>query len=169
MTDDTSKPIVNFDELEFMDFGHGEKFAAKLGQIGQRIGSEGIGCMLTVVEPGKRAFPFHNHHNIHEMFVILEGEGTYRHGETEYPVRAGDVLAAPAGGPETAHQIINTGSATLKYLGLSTSPDTEVVEYPDSGKFGVVSRFDWSNPDGGGIRFLGRKGEGLDYWDGEDG
>jgi len=169
MMSDAPKPILNLDDVAFMEMGHGETFAAKLGQIGQRIGSTGVGCMLIVVEPGKRAFPFHNHHNIHEMFVILEGEGTYRVGGTEYPVRAGDVLAAPAGGPETAHQIINTGSTTLKYLGISDRPDTEVVEYPDSGKFGVGSRFDWSNPEAGGIRFVGRKGESLDYWDGEDG
>ena len=100
--------------------------------------------------------------------MILEGEGTYRFGKDTYPVRAGDVLAAPTGGPETAHQIVNTGTKTLKYLGVSAAAGTtEVVEYPDSGKFAVTSRFDWHNPSGGGIRYVGRQANSLDYWDGE--
>ncbi|MHA1547981.1 MAG: cupin domain-containing protein [Alphaproteobacteria bacterium] len=165
---DRAKPVVNIDELDFKDFGNGEGFQAKLGRIGERIGAEALGCMLTIVEPGKKAFPYHVHHAMEEMFVLLEGTGEYRFGAERYPIRAGDVLAAPAGGPEVAHQIINTGDVPLKYLGLSTKTRTEVVEYPDSKKFAVNSRFDWSNPDGGGVRFIGRSEGGLDYWDGED-
>ena len=104
-----------------------------------------------------------------EAFVILEGDGTYRHGDQQFPVRAGDVCAAPAGpGAARAHQLINTGSTTLRYLGLSTKIDTEVVEYPDSGKFGVISHFDWGDPQAGGIRFIGRVNMSLDYFDGEE-
>ena len=51
-----------------------------------------------------------------ELFIILEGEGTYRFGDESYPVKAGDVLGAPAGGSETAHQIINTGTVPLRYF-----------------------------------------------------
>ncbi len=82
-------------------------------------------------------------------------------------MKAGDVLAAPTGGPETAHQIINTGAAALKYLGISASPgDTDVVEYPDFEKFAVSSRFDWATGKGG-VRYIGRVENSLDYWDGE--
>ena len=90
--------------------------------------------MLHVVEPGKKAFPFHAHHVTQELFVILEGEGTYRFGDESYPVKAGDVCAAPTGGPEVAHQIVNTGKTALKYLGISANPTGigDVVEYPDS-------------------------------------
>jgi uncharacterized cupin superfamily protein len=164
---DPIKPVMNIADVPLRDNGHGDKFTAKIGSFGRAIGSTGIGCMLHVVPPGKRAFPYHNHHGIHEMFVITEGEGQYRFGKETYAVRAGDVLAAPAGGPETAHQLINTGDKDLKYLGISTSVATEVVEYPDSGKFAVTSRFDWSNPAAGGIRFIGRKDQTIDYWDGE--
>ena len=153
--------------MPLRDNGHGEKFAAKIGSFGHMIGSAGIGCMLHEVAPGKTAFPFHAHHAIHELFVILDGEGTYRFGAETYPVKQGDVLAAPTGGPEVAHQITNTGGGTLRYLGISTKVDTEVVEYPDSGKFAVMSRFDWSDPDAGGIRYIGRRDSALDYWDGE--
>jgi uncharacterized cupin superfamily protein len=163
----TAKPVINIADVPLRDNVHGDRFAAKVGSFGATIGSTGIGAMLHVVEPGKAAFPFHAHHQTHELFVILEGEGTYRFGEDRYPVKAGDVLAAPTGGPETAHQIVNTGGAPLKYLGISASPGTtEVVEYPDSGKFAVSSRFDWATGTGG-VRHVGRVEDSLDYWDGE--
>jgi uncharacterized cupin superfamily protein len=43
------------------------------------------------------------------------------------------VVACPTGGPEVAHQIINTGVADLRYLALSTQVAVEICEYPDTG------------------------------------
>jgi uncharacterized cupin superfamily protein len=160
------KPVINVADVPLRDNVHGDRFAAKVGSFGRLIGSTGLGVMLHVVDPGKRAFPFHAHHNIDEVFYILEGEGEYRFGDKSYPVRAGDLCAAPSGGPETAHQLVNTGTLPLKYLGISTSVASEVVEYPDSGKFAVTSRYDWATGQGG-VRYIGRAGETLDYWDGE--
>ena len=162
------KPVINLADVPLRDGGNGTSFKAKIGSVGKSIGSTGIGAMLHVVEPGQKAFPFHVHHQIHELFVILEGEGTYRFGKERYPIKAGDVCAAPTGGPELAHQIINTGTQPLKYLGISTMAGTEVAEYPDSGKFAVFSRFDFSNPKAGGIRFIGRPDISLDYFEGEE-
>ena len=166
MNDQPAKPVINVADVPLRDNGHGEKFQAKVGSFGRMIGSTGIGCMYTIVPPGKRAFPFHVHHVLHEMFVILAGTGEYRFGEKTYPVKPGDVCAAPPGGPEVAHQLINTGDTDLKYLGISTSANTEVIEYPDSGKFAVTSRYDWSTGKGG-IRVIGRTEQSLDYWEGE--
>jgi uncharacterized cupin superfamily protein len=161
------KPVMNIADVPLRENAHGDTFAAKIGSFGRMIGSTGIGVMLHVVEPGKKAFPFHAHHQTQELFVILEGEGTYRFGKDSYPVKAGDVLAAPTGGPEAAHQIINTGTKTLKYLGISANPGGgDVVEYPDSNKFAVSSRFDWETGKGG-VRYIGRQETSLDYWDGE--
>jgi uncharacterized cupin superfamily protein len=81
-----------------------EAFAAKLGQFGPLIGMKQLGCRLVVVPPGKKAWPYHAHHVNEEMFFILAGSGTLRLGGEEHPVKAGDVIACPAGGPETAHQ-----------------------------------------------------------------
>jgi uncharacterized cupin superfamily protein len=161
------KPVINLSDVALRDTGNGEGFEAKVGSFARQIGSTGMGVMLHVVEPGKKAFPYHVHHQIHELFVILEGEGTYRFGTETYPIKSGDVCAAPTGGPENAHQLINTGTTQLKYLGISTMTDTEVVEYPDSGKFGITSRYDWSTQSGG-VRHLGRPGTSLDYFDGEE-
>jgi len=160
------KPVARLADLPLRKSGNGDAFEAEINSFGPTIGSTGIGCMLHVVQPGKKAFPRHAHHQIHELFIILEGEGTYRFGDESYAVKAGDVCAAPTGGPETAHQLINTGSKPLKYLGVSTMTDTEVVEYPDSDKFAVTSRFDWSTMSGG-IRFVGRTKDTLGYFDGE--
>lgn len=165
-----TKPVINVADVPLNDFGNGKGFAAKLGRISPEIGSTGIGCLLTVVPPGKKAFPFHNHHVMHELFVILEGTGTYRFGEGRYPIKAGDVLAAPPGGPEAAHQIVNTGEVDLKYLGISDIPsdDAEIVEYPDSGKFMAMSRSDGGGPMTAKFRVMGRERPALDYWDGEE-
>lgn len=162
-----TKPVINLADVQLRENGHGEKFAAKIGSFGKMIGSTGMGVMLHDVPPGKAAFPFHAHHQTHELFVILEGEGTYRFGTETYPIKANDVLAAPTGTGKVAHQIINTGTVPLRYLGISANPgDTDVVEYPDSSKFAVSSKFDWATQSGG-IRFVGRQESSLEYWDGE--
>jgi uncharacterized cupin superfamily protein len=49
------------------------------------------------------------------------------------------VIACPTGGAEVAHQIINTGATTMRYLSLSTIAELEACEYPDSGKVLVAS------------------------------
>lgn len=162
-------PVKNIDALEMMDFASPNgKFKARLGRIGPVIGTEKLGVMLTVVEPGKRAFPFHVHHELEELFYIIEGTGEYRFGDETHSIRAGDVLAAPTGGPERAHQIINTGNENLKYLAMSTNGEPDVVEYPDSGKFLVYSQSEQGNPQNARIRFIGRTDMSIGYFDGED-
>ena len=138
-------------------------------RIGPMIGVKDLGISYSEVPPGKSACPFHNHHVEDEMFIILAGEGTYRFGPDSYPIKAGDVLGAPAGGQDTAHQIINTGTTPLRYYGISTMSLADVCEYPDSGKFGVFSRHTRNPYDQSTIRHLDRVGTGLDYWDGEPG
>ena len=73
------------------------------------------------------------------MFLILEGEGELRFGDQRHPIRRHDVIACPTGGPEVAHQIINTGITTMRYLALSTLVEVEACEYPDSGKVSIVT------------------------------
>jgi uncharacterized cupin superfamily protein len=159
-------PIVNIADVPLQDVGRGEKFAAKVARVAPMIGSTGLGCMLTVVPPGKRAFPFHRHHVIHEMFFILSGAGEYRLGDKTHSLRAGDVIAAPAGAEP--HQIINTGSEDLRYLGLSTLGEVDVVDYPDSGKMAVAAGIKNADFTTATYRGIGRI-TAADYWDGESG
>ena len=165
------KPVVHIDEVGGFPMAPGggsERFGATVGPIGESLGLTLLGAMLTVVEPGKRAFPFHNHLGNDEMFVILEGEGTYRFGGEEYPVRAGSVCGAPKGGPDRAHQLVNSGDRPLKYIGISTRNDPEIVEYPDSGKYAALAIAPGESFMAAHLKVVGRAGETLDYWDGED-
>ncbi|MBL4597176.1 MAG: cupin domain-containing protein [Robiginitomaculum sp.] len=165
-----SKPFISMDDVPLIDFGNGGKFAAKLGRIGPLIGAKNMGCMLTIVPPGKCAFPHHAHITDDEMMVILAGEAIYRFGTDEYPVKAGDVLGAPPGGAEVAHQLINTGTEDLKYLAFSTNGETSVVVYPDSDKFVVSAGIPQNaSPGEAEFRHLGHIGQGAaSYFDGED-
>ena len=169
MTQDKQpKPVMNINDASLMDFGSPKgKFQAKLGRMGPAVGAEKLGAMLTIVEPGKIAFPFHVHHAIEEMFYIIEGNGEYRFGEETYPVKAGDLLSAPTGGPERAHQLVNTGDVTLKYLAFSTMDNVDIVEYPDSDKFLAFASED-GTPQTARMRHLGKQGSQVDYFDGED-
>nr|WP_319513035.1 cupin domain-containing protein [uncultured Cohaesibacter sp.] len=167
MSKEMITPLVNLAELELKAGGNGEQFQSRLGRIGSLIGLEKLGLMLTVVEPGMKAYPFHAHAANDEAFIILEGEGTYRFGDKTYPVKEGDVLAAPAGGADVAHQIINTGTVTLKYIGISTKVEPEIVEYPDSGKFAAVARVRGESFLSAEFKHIGRVTDTYDYWDGE--
>lgn len=171
-----TKPILNITDVELTPRGAGfaasgpaaERFDAKMGFIGPRVGAHKLGYNITAVPPGKRAFPFHNHRVNEEMFFVLQGTGEVRIGEETYPIRSGDVIACPPGGKETAHQIINTGSEELRYLAVSTKLSPEIAEYPDSGKFGVLAELP-ADADGKPQRFVfvGREGNSVDYWEGE--
>jgi uncharacterized cupin superfamily protein len=164
-----TKPVINIADVSLRDGGNGAQFVAQLGRIGPAIGASKLGCQLHVVPAGKKAFPRHAHHVNEEMFFVVSGEGTYRLGEDSYPIRAGDVISAPAGDVATAHQIVNTSAGELRYLAFSTRLDPDVVEYPDSNKFAVASMV---SPDkgliGAKLAYIGRREGSLSYFDGED-
>lgn len=171
-----TKPLINIAEVELQPRPAAmnptgptaDRYDAKMGFIGPRIGAQKLGYNITAVPPGMRAFPFHNHRVNEEMFFVLQGTGEVRIGERTYPIRAGDVIACPAGGKEAAHQIVNTGTEELRYLAVSTKLSPEIAEYPDSGKFGVLAEFG-PGPDGKpqAFRFIGRENLGVNYWEGE--
>jgi uncharacterized cupin superfamily protein len=162
------KPIVNLDELSPEHVSHGDKFEVLDGPIGSVVGAKQLGYSLAIVPPGKRAYPFHCHHVNEEMFLVLEGQGMVRIGEHEHPIRKGDVIAAVAGGRETAHQIVNTSDRELRYLMVSTMVPAEVVEYPDSSKVGVyVGAAPGGDAKKRTFSHRGRLGPALGYWDGE--
>ena len=132
-------PIMNLDDVAFDDVEENGLYTSRRGQIAAHIGARNLGYNLTVLPPGKAQCPFHNHHAEEEMFLILDGEGELRFGDRRYPIRRHDVIACPPGGPEVAHQIINTGTTPLRYLALSTIAAVEACESPDSGKVLVAS------------------------------
>lgn len=163
------KPIVNIADVPLRRQAHGRSFDAQLGSVGALIGARKLGYRLIVVPPGKRAFPFHAHHANEEMFFVIEGRGTFRHGTQTWPVRAGDVISARAGGHDSAHQFINDSDAELRYLAVSTMLEPDVIEYPDSRKFAV---FSGAAPGGDKAQrtfsICSRTRDAVEYWEGED-
>ncbi len=167
-----TSPILNIDNVELIDLAERarqrgtamptERYGGQIGMISQKIGAQKLGYNLSIIAPGKRAFPKHSHRANEEMFFVIAGQGELRLGDAVHPVRAGDVIACPVGGVDTAHQLVNTGTQDLKFLAVSTMEYPELCEYPDSGKFLVRSGFAADD-----FVAIGRSGEHLDYWDGE--
>lgn len=163
-------PIVNLEDIaleprppRFRPTGRAaERFDARLARLSPQLGLTQLGLSVVSVPPRMRAFPFHSHRREDELFVVLAGVGQLRLGEAVHPVRAGDIIGCPAGGPESAHQLVNTGTGELRYLAISTQAPVEVCHYPDSGKLGVFAELPT-----GAFRFLARENEPVDYWDGE--
>ncbi len=161
-----SKPIINIDELQYTSFGKGEKFQADRAPVSAHIGGKTLGYSVIRLKPGKRAWPYHAHYAIEEMFYILSGTGTLRHAGEEYPLCAGDFVSSPPD-PNQPHQIVNTSDEELTYIALSTMLSTDVMLYPDSGKYGVWhgDLNDMHSPDN--FKVFARRETAVDYWDGE--
>lgn len=161
-----SRPLINLDELEYTSFGKGNRFEAERSAVSPLIGGKQLGYAVIKVRPGKRAWPYHSHHAIEEMFYVISGTGTLRHAGDEYPIRAGDFICSPAD-PEQPHQIVNTSEEELVYIALSNEMKTDVMLYPDSGKYGVWhgDPSDFKAP--GNFIVFARRETAVDYWDGE--
>lgn len=160
------KPIMNLDDAVFDDIEDNGFYTSRRASIGKHIGARQLGYNLTVLPPGKAQCPFHNHHGDEEMFLILEGSGELRFGSERYAIRAHDVIACPAGGPEVAHQIINTGAVPMRYLALSKQSAIETCEYPDSGKIMIYA--DPAEQGGKPLWKMFRAENTVDYYDRED-
>jgi len=157
--------IINLDDLPLHWLKSGSRFEVGVSGVDKPLGLDGLGATLHVVPAGKIAWPFHRHHGQDELFLILAGSGEVRMGDERLPVRAGDLIGAPAGGD--AHQIINSSDSELRYFAFSNRTRAEVIEYPDSGKIAVdiVSGNDRDPP-----RLFSVEGRmtPMSYWDGED-
>ncbi len=148
------------------DNDHAERFAARLTLLGKALGTSQIGLTVTEVPPGRAAWPRHFHHVNEEVFWILEGEGRLRYGDTDRALAPNDwVRIAPGTG--IAFQIRNEGTVPLRYLALSGLSPTDVFEYPDSGKIGVVTGGGGPMRGPHGRLFFTKLDHQTPYWDGE--
>jgi mannose-6-phosphate isomerase-like protein (cupin superfamily) len=91
---------------------------------------------LILVDAPTRAGPAVHRHPYAEVFVLVEGEGTFRLGDDEVTVRAGQLTIAQ---PGVAHSFTNAGSGRLKVIAIhgASQFDTEWLERPDA---------DWVTP-----------------------
>jgi uncharacterized cupin superfamily protein len=146
--------IVNVDQLE------GERWI----DLADAAGSVRSGLNLVTIAPGRIAAPAHCHSAEEETFVVLEGDGTLElvpsprardrgHEEEHVPIRAGHVVARPAG-TQIAHAF-RGGDSGMKVLMYGWRDTNDITYYPRSNKMAFR-----------GIGLIARL-EPLGYWDGE--
>ena len=135
-----------------------ENYEKRRRRFGEQLGGELLGGTVYELPPGKKSFPFHWHHGIEELLVVLEGEPTLRTPEGVQRLKRGDAVSFPRG-DGGAHQVKNETDAPARYLMISTVVDYEVAHYPDSGKIGVLGK---------DLRLVVRPESHVDYMDGED-
>jgi uncharacterized cupin superfamily protein len=163
--------VVNIDEITPEERGQGS-FSFRQRRLGPHAGGRALGCSYYELPPGKTAFPFHFHSALEEGVFVLEGTGSMRVGKDTFDVRAGDYVAFPPG-PDSSHQLANTGSVPMKYLCLSapgTPATMDVVGYPDSKKLAFASGFDpVKGPRGGGwvFKLIKEDAPSAEYYDDE--
>lgn len=138
-----------------------ERFGVRGHGVIQRCTS--IGGTLYELDPGKTNFPYHTHHGMDEVIIVLAGTPTLRTPAGERQLAVGDLVECPAG-PDGAHQLINNGDEAARVLVMSSKPEVDVVEYPDSGKISAgVGQ--WGSPTF--KRWLLDASATREYFDGE--
>ena len=155
LSDPQERPrtIVNVEDADPLDWGRGEIHSIRR-DLGRAAGSVITGLKHVEVAPGMGATPLHCHSQEEEIFVVLDGDGVLElDGQGETAVRAGHVVARPAG-TGVAHQF-RAGDSGLTFLAYGTREPGDMCYYPRSNKISFR-----------GLDVIGRL-ERLDYWDGE--
>jgi uncharacterized cupin superfamily protein len=152
---ETERPatIANVDDVAAFENRRGDVAHARRN-LGHAIGSQGSGLRHLVVEPGALTYPPHCHSAEEELFVILEGSGTLLLGDDEHPVRAGNVVARPAG-TGVAHAF-RAGDEPMTLLAYGTRDPNDICFYPRSNKVSLR---------GVNAKFIVER---VEYWDGEE-
>ena len=145
--------VVATDDVEAVA-RHGATVRRSRRDLGAAAGSRRTGLKVLEIEPDSLGAPPHCHSAEEELFVVLEGDGTLLLGDEEHPVRAGHVIARPAGSG-IAHAF-RAGPRGLVQLAYGQRVPDDACYYPRSGKIALR-----------GLGVVGRL-EPLDLWDGED-
>ena len=136
-----------------------EGYRCGMDRFGPKIGAAQIGASLYEVPAGQSICPYHYEYPEEEWLVVLEGSVVLRHPDGEDELGPGDTVAFPSG-PAGAHKVSNRGQDTARVMMISTHGSPAVAVYPDSNKLAVFT----STPED---RARVRRGEMLDYYDGE--
>ena len=145
--------ILNVDDAEWEDWTPGGDFGITSCYLAQPAGATLTGLNIDRIHPGKLNGPLHCHSAEEELFIVLEGDGTFLLGDGEHPVRVGHIAARPAG-TRVAHAF-RAGDDGMSVLLYGTREPNDIAYYPRSKK--VFFR---------GIGLITRL-EHLDYMDGE--
>ncbi|HZV73548.1 MAG TPA: cupin domain-containing protein [Conexibacter sp.] len=143
-----------------MDQGN---WGVRAASVGRLAGARQVGMSVYELDPGKKNLPYHAHHGIEEIVVVLKGTPTLRTPDGERELAEGEVVAfAPGRGG--AHQLLNRSDAVVRYLMLSSKAAADLIEYPDSGKISAQAGA-WGTPDA--VSYMLPMEPQLDYFAGE--
>ena len=149
---------MNLAEAEFeYDPDDPEGFRVGLYRPGPGLGAKLTGMSVYEVPPGQAVCPYHYEYSEEEWLLVLDGRVEVRRPEgTE--VLGPHETAFFTTGADGAHRIDNAGEDTAHVLMFSNNEDVAVTAYPDSDKLGVYPS---------GERHLFRRGDAVDYYEGE--
>jgi len=125
------------------------------GELGLRL----LGASVYELPDGQWTFPYHYHHGVEEWLYVATGAPTLRDPAGERALTPGDLVCFPSG-PNGAHAVRGPGRVVM-FSGVAAPQAASVSVYPDSDKLGVRP------PGGGPDRLDFRRGDAVDYWDGE--
>ena len=148
---------INSGEVDWTPGSRREGYAWDAKEVDALVGARNLGYRLIRLPPGQSTFPLHFHHRAEELFYAVEGECTLVTPRGDRLVRKGDFIAFPPG-PGGAHKFTNEGDEPCDLLALGDCQQGDVAEYPDSDKINFIRR--------PGSRIF-RKGDAVDYWEGE--
>jgi len=137
-----------------------DQYAAGQNRFSPKIGAARLGAAVYELPPGTALCPYH-YESEEEWLLVLQGQVTVRHPEGEDVLGPGDVTAFPVG-PAGAHKTTNNGTETVRMLMFANSDPIGYCVYPDSNK---ISHWNDSSDREDTVRV--RRGENLDYFDGE--
>jgi uncharacterized cupin superfamily protein len=153
--------MVNIYDPHFDEPREHDGFRARRARLGHQLAAERVGLSLWEVEPGQAAYPYHFHLAEEELLVVLDGRPVLRGPAGWRRLERGEVVRFPAG-EDGAHQLVNDGAGTVRFMAVSTHGQPDVVLYPDEGKIGPAER----RPDGSGLKLYFRLDDAVDYHEG---
>jgi uncharacterized cupin superfamily protein len=135
-------------------------YAGGANRFGASIGATRLGASVYELPPGEALCPYH-YESEEEWLLVLEGQLTLRHPDGEDVLGPGDITAFPTG-PAGAHKTTNNGTTTVRIVMFSTNDPIGYCVYPDSNKISF-----WTDSSDPSDKARVRRGENLDYYDGE--
>ena len=136
----------------------GYAWRARRGVAGE-LGLGLLGASVYELPDGQSSFPYHYHHGVEEWLYVVAGQPTLRDPTGERALAPGDLVCFPSG-PVGAHAVRGPGRVVM-FSGVAAAEVATLSVYPDSDKVGARP------PDGGPDRLNFRRGDAVDYWDGE--
>ena len=129
-------------------------------RFGPELDARRMGASLYELPPGTSLCPYH-YESEEEWLLVLQGQLTVRHPGGEDVLGPGDMTAFPTG-PDGAHKTTNNGTEVVRMVMFATNDPIGYCTYPDSNKMWV-----WTDSTDPLDKVRVRRGQNLDYYDGE--